>query len=328
MSRTRAADGTGAAGAAGVEGAVGATPGPTHPTAIACAGLTKDYGQGRGLFDLDLTVGPGEVFGLIGPNGAGKTTMIRLLMGLIRPGRGRATLLGLDAQADSLELKRRMGYLPGELPRFPGVTAGYIVGLMAGLRGGVDADRISSLAERLELDLGQRYESLSHGNKQKVGLVQAFMHRPELLVLDEPTLGLDPLMHREFQRLLIESADAGATVLLSSHVLAEVEQVCDRMGLIRAGRLRRVGSLEELRDVRVHRVEAIVESPVTAADLAALAALPGVTDSGLDGDVVRCSVHGPVAPLLAWLAARDVVELDSRELTLEEVFLSEFEPAS
>ena len=328
MSRTRAADGTGAAGAAGVEGAVGATPGPTHPTAIACAGLTKDYGQGRGLFDLDLTVGTGEVFGLIGPNGAGKTTMIRLLMGLIRPGRGRATLLGLDAQADSLELKRRMGYLPGELPRFPGVTAGYIVGLMAGLRGGVDADRISSLAERLELDLGQRYESLSHGNKQKVGLVQAFMHRPELLVLDEPTLGLDPLMQREFQRLLIESADAGATVLLSSHVLAEVEQVCDRMGLIRAGRLRRVGSLEELRDVRVHRVEAIVESPVTAADLAALAALPGVTDSGLDGDVVRCSVHGPVAPLLAWLAARDVVELDSRELTLEEVFLSEFEPAS
>jgi len=328
MSRTRAADGTGAAGAAGVEGAVGATPGPTHPTAIACAGLTKDYGQGRGLFDLDLTVGTGEVFGLIGPNGAGKTTMIRLLMGLIRPGRGRATLLGLDAQADSLELKRRMGYLPGELPRFPGVTAGYIVGLMAGLRGGVDADRISSLAERLELDLGQRYESLSHGNKQKVGLVQAFMHRPELLVLDEPTLGLDPLMQREFQRLLIESADAGATVLLSSHVLAEVEQVCDRMGLIRAGRLQRVGSLEELRDVRVHRVEAIVESPVTAADLAALAALPGVTDSGLDGDVVRCSVHGPVAPLLAWLAARDVVELDSRELTLEEVFLSEFEPAS
>ena len=328
MSRTRAADGTGAAGAAGAEGAVGATPGPTHPTAIACAGLTKDYGQGRGLFDLDLTVGTGEVFGLIGPNGAGKTTMIRLLMGLIRPGRGRATLLGLDAQADSLELKRRMGYLPGELPRFPGVTAGYIVGLMAGLRGGVDADRISSLAERLELDLGQRYESLSHGNKQKVGLVQAFMHRPELLVLDEPTLGLDPLMQREFQRLLIESADAGATVLLSSHVLAEVEQVCDRMGLIRAGRLQRVGSLEELRDVRVHRVEAIVESPVTAADLAALAALPGVTDSGLDGDVVRCSVHGPVAPLLAWLAARDVVELDSRELTLEEVFLSEFEPAS
>ena len=328
MSRTRAAEGTGAAGAAGVEGAVGATPGPTHPTAIACAGLTKDYGQGRGLFDLDMTVGTGEVFGLIGPNGAGKTTMIRLLMGLIRPGRGRATLLGLDAQADSLELKRRMGYLPGELPRFPGVTAGYIVGLMAGLRGGVDADRISSLAERFELDLGQRYESLSHGNKQKVGLVQAFMHLPELLVLDEPTLGLDPLMQREFQRLLIESADAGATVLLSSHVLAEVEQVCDRMGLIRAGRLQRVGSLEQLRDVRVHRVEAIVESPVTTADLAALSALPGVTDSGLDGDLVRCSVHGPVAPLLAWLAARDVVELDSRELTLEEVFLSEFEPAS
>lgn len=333
MSRTRVEPAGGAQGAQGAQNRGAASPASPASAAqtvpaIRCTGLTKDYGQGRGLFDLDLTVGTGEVFGLIGPNGAGKTTMIRLLMGLIRPVRGGASLLGLDAQADSLELKRRMGYLPGELPRFPGVTAGYIVGLMAGLRGGIDPDRISSLADRLELDLGQRYESLSHGNKQKVGLVQAFMHQPELLVLDEPTLGLDPLMQREFQRLLIESADAGATVLLSSHVLAEVEQVCDRMGLIRAGRLQRVGSLEQLRDVRVHRVEAIVETPVTAADLAALSALPGVTDSGLDGDLVRCSVHGPVAPLLAWLAARDVVELDSRELTLEEVFLSEFEPAS
>jgi ABC-2 type transport system ATP-binding protein len=296
--------------------------------AIRCTGLTKDYGRGHGLFDLDLDVRRGEVFGLIGANGAGKTTMIRLLMGLIRAARGTATLLGLDAQADSLALKRRIGYLPGELPRFPGVTAGYVVGLMAGLRGGVDPGRVSRLAERLELDLGQRFESLSHGNKQKVGLVQAFMHDPELLLLDEPTLGLDPLMQREFQRLLGEAARSGATVLLSSHVLAEVEQVCDRMGLIRAGRLLRVGSLEELRDVRVHRVEAVVPGGLTGSELARLGGLPGVGDAQADGDLVRCAVHGPITPLLQFLAARDVVELDSRELTLEEVFLSEFEPAS
>ena len=304
---------------------------PTPPTpadpAIRCDGLTKDYGSGRGLFDLDLSVHRGEVFGLIGPNGAGKTTMIRLLMGLIRPGRGRATLLGLDAQTDSLELKRRIGYLPGELPHFPGVTAGYVVGLMAGLRGGVEPARITALAERLELDLGQRFQSLSHGNKQKVGLVQAFMHRPELLILDEPTLGLDPLVQHEFRRLLTESAEAGATVLLSSHVLAEVERVCDRMGLIRSGRLLRLGSLVELRDVRVHRVEAVMGGPVGEADLAVLRSLPGVSEAGLEGDTVRCSVHGSVEPLLQWLTAHTVLELDSAELSLEEVFLSAFEPA-
>ncbi len=308
--------------------AVGEVNGTAAEPAIRCTGLTKDFGGGHGLFDLDVSVRRGEVFGLIGPNGAGKTTMIRLLMGLIRPAHGTATLLGLDAQADSLALKRRIGYLPGELPRFPGVTAGYVVGLMAGLRGGVDPDRVTALAERLELDLGQRFENLSHGNKQKVGLVQAFMHEPELLLLDEPTLGLDPLMQREFQRLLTEAADSGATVLLSSHVLTEVEQVCDRMGLIRAGRILRVGSLEELRDVRVHRVEAVVPGGLSSTELTLLGALPGVGEAGADGDLVRCAVHGPITPLLRFLAARDVVELDSRELSLEEVFLSEFQTTS
>src|SRR5512139_1533287 len=227
-------------------------------SAIVCAGLTKDYGHGRGLFDLDLEVHAGEIFGFIGPNGAGKTTTIRLLMDLVRPDRGSARLLGLDARRDSLEIKRRVGYLPGELPRFPGVSAGHVVGLLAGLRGGVDPEYVNALAERLELDLRQKYDKLSHGNKQKVGLVQAFMHLPELLILDEPTLGLDPLMQREFRDLVQESVAAGATVLLSSHVLAEVEAVCDRIGLIRSGHLLRVGSLEELREVRVHRLEAIV----------------------------------------------------------------------
>ena len=293
--------------------------------AVRTRGLTKDYGLGHGVFDLDLEVRPGEVFGFIGPNGAGKTTTIRLLMDLIRPDRGTAEVLGLHSRRDSLEIKKRVGYLPGELPRFPGVTAGHVIGMLAGLRGGVDAGRIESLAGRFELDLGRRYEDLSHGNKQKVGLVQAFMHDPQLLVLDEPTLGLDPLMQREFRDLLVESVDRGATVLLSSHVLAEVELVCDRMGLIREGRLLRVGSLEELRDVRAHRVEAILRRP---GDVSELAGLSGVTEPRGAGDRVECTVHGEVGPLLMWLCAHDVVELGSRELSLEEVFLSAFEPAS
>ena len=292
--------------------------------AIVCQGLTKDYGNGHGVFDLDLHVRPGEVFGFIGPNGAGKSTTIRLLMDLIRPDRGSATLLGLDSRRDSLEIKRRVGYLPGELPRYPGVTAGHVIGMLAGLRGGVDPARILELAERFDLDLGRKFEALSHGNKQKVGLVQAFMHGPDLLILDEPTLGLDPLMQREFRNLVEEVAAAGATVMLSSHVLAEVERVCDRMALIRAGHLLRVGSLEELRDVRVHRVEAIVRAPSSEA---ALAVVPGVSQAHVEGSKVSCSVHGDVGPLLEWLTTAGVVELDSTEISLEEVFLHEFEPA-
>ena len=293
--------------------------------AIVCSGLTKDYGQGHGLFDLDLEVRRGEVFGFIGPNGAGKTTTIRLLMDLVRPDRGAAKLLGLDARRDSLALKRRVGYLPGELPQFPGVSAGYVLGLLAGLRGGVDSDRIATLAGRLDLDVSRKFEDLSHGNKQKVGLVQAFMHEPELLILDEPTLGLDPLMQREFWRLVQEAVAASSTVLLSSHVLAEVELGCSRIGLIRAGRLLRAGSLDELRTVRVHRIEAIV---LGGADAAELARIPGVSEARVDGDRVSCEVHGAVGPLLEWLAVGDVIELDSAELSLEEVFISEFEPAS
>jgi len=293
--------------------------------AVVCSGLTKDYGQGHGVFDLDLAIHRGEIFGFVGPNGAGKTTTIRLLMDLIRPDRGRATLFGLDSRRHSLELKRRIGYLPGELPQFPGVSAGYVVGLLAGLRGGVDPARIRALAGRLDLDLGHRYERLSHGNKQKVHLVQAFMHSPDLLVLDEPTLGLDPLIQREFRVLVEEAVAAGSTVLMSSHVLAEVELLCHRIGLIRDGHLLRVGSMEELRTVRVHRVEAIVRHPGAATELARL---PGVGDAAVDGERVTCTVRGSVGPLLAWLSGAEVVELDSRELSLEEVFLTEFAPAA
>ncbi len=236
-----------------------------HPalaqSAIWCRGLTKDYGAGHGLFDLDLEVRRGEVFGFIGANGAGKTTTMRLIMDLIRPDRGSVSVLGLDARRDSLEVKRRVGYLTGELPQYPGVTAARVVGLLAGLRGGVDPGRIDALADRLQLDLGRRFSELSHGNKQKVGLVTAFMHEPELLILDEPTLGLDPLMQREVRGLIEEAVQGGATCMISSHVLAEIELVCNRIGLIREGHLVRVGTLEELRSLRVHRIEADPSAP-------------------------------------------------------------------
>ena len=292
---------------------------------VVCSGLTKDYGQGRGVFELDLTIRRGEIFGFVGPNGAGKTTTIRLLMDLVRADRGSATIFGRDSRRESLSIKRDVGFLPGELPQFPGVSAGYVIGLFAGLRGGVAPARIEALAERLQLDLGARYERLSHGNKQKVHLIQAFMHSPALLVLDEPTLGLDPLMQREFRALVGEAVAGGATVLLSSHLLAEVELICSRIGLIREGHLLRVGTMEQLRTVRAHRVEAIAHD---RRDVADLGRIPGVFDAEVDGERVTCTVRGSVGPLLAWLSAGDVVELDSRELSLEEVFLSEFAPGT
>jgi ABC-2 type transport system ATP-binding protein len=292
--------------------------------ALRCSGLTKDYERGRGVFDLDLTVQRGEVFGFIGPNGAGKTTTIRLLMDLTRPDRGSASVFEFDCQVDSLAVKRLVGYLPGEMPAFPGVTARYVIGLIAGLRGSVDAGRVSALAERLDLDLSDRYEDLSHGNRQKVGLIQAFMHQPKLLILDEPTLGLDPLMQRLFRQLVEESVAAGATVFLSSHDLSEVEQICDRIALIRGGRLVRVGTLEQLRGMRVHQISAVLKGTLLAADVEAL---PGVGDVRIEDHRLTCSVRGPVSPLLQALVDAQVVEVDSRELSLEEVFISEYETA-
>jgi ABC-2 type transport system ATP-binding protein len=290
--------------------------------AVRCSALTKDYGNGRGVFDLDLTVGAGEVFGFIGPNGAGKTTTIRLLMDLIRPDRGTAAVFGLDSRMDSLAVKRLVGYLPGETASFPGATAGYVIGLLAGMRGSVDMSRVSLLAERLELDMSGRYEDLSHGNKQKVGLIQAFMHQPKLLILDEPTLGLDPLMQRRFRQLVTESVADGATVFLSSHVLSEVELICDRIALIREGRLVRLGTLDELREMRIHRFSAVFEGSLRTTDVESL---PGVSDVRVEDHRLTCSVRGPVSPLLQALVGARVVEVDSRELTLEEIFISEYE---
>jgi ABC-2 type transport system ATP-binding protein len=204
---------------------------------IEIQGLTKFYGRNRGVADLAFSVEAGEVFGYLGPNGAGKTTTIRLLLDLIRPTRGTARLFGLDARRDGTAARRRIGYLPGELALDPRMTGRNALGLLGRLRGPVDWPEVQRLAERLGCDLSRRVGALSHGNRQKLGLIQAFMHRPELLVLDEPTLGLDPLVQHEFYLMVEEARAAGRTVFISSHVLPEVERLCDRVAIIRAGRL-------------------------------------------------------------------------------------------
>jgi ABC-2 type transport system ATP-binding protein len=290
-------------------------------TAIQMRGLTKDYGAGHGLFDLDLEVHAGEVFGFIGPNGAGKTTTIRLLMDLVRADRGSASIYGLDSRRDSVAVKRMTGYLPGELPAFPGFTGGQLLELFANLRGGVEIERIQTLADRFQLDLSRRFRDYSHGNKQKLLLVQAFMHRPKLVVLDEPTLGLDPVMQQEFRLLIRETAASGSTVFLSSHVLSEVEKACDRIAIIAGGRLRRAGTMAELRQLSVHNVDATVESDVEASRLTAI---PGVSDVQVEDHHVHCRIRGRVAPLLEVLDAAGVVEIDSQEMSLEELFLEEY----
>lgn len=290
--------------------------------AIRTQGLTKDYGGGRGLFDLDLEVQPGEVFGYLGPNGAGKTTTIRLLMDMIRPVRGRAEIFGLDCQTKPVAVKRLVGYLPGEMPQFGGLKGRDVVTYVAGLRGGVDEREVRRLAERLELDLGRRFREYSTGNKRKLVLLLAFMHRPELLVLDEPTGGLDPLIQQEFYRLVDEARERGATVFLSSHILSEVERVCQRVGIIREGRLVQVARLEDLHHLRYHHVEVDFADEVPAE---AVRTAPGVEHVTVDGRHLTCTVRGEFGPLLAALGQAQVSNLVSQEPSLEEIFLTYYQ---
>ena len=298
-------------------------------TAIRTEGLTKDYGSGRGLFDLDLEVAPGEVFGYLGPNGAGKTTTIRLLMDMIRPARERAEVFGVDCQARPVEVKRLVGFLPGELPQFGGLRGREVVSYVAGLRGGLNRNRVAALAGRLDLDLGRRFREYSRGNKQKLGLILAFMHDPRLLVLDEPTGGLDPLNQQEFYRLVEEARERGATIFLSSHILGEVERVCQRVGIVRHGRLVQVARLEDLHHLRFHHIEVDFAGEVPGV---AVQAASGVIDLRVEGQRLTCSVRGGFSPLLAALQRGQVVNMVSREPSLEEVFLTyyrdEREPAT
>ena len=297
----------------------------TMTAAVQTAGLTKDYGRNRGLFDLDLEVDEGEVFGFLGPNGAGKTTTIRLLMGLIHQTRGSATIFGLDIHRQAVEVKRHVGYVPGELPQFGGLRGAEIVAYMAGLRGAVDDKLVAEICERLDLDLGQRFREYSRGNKQKLAIVLGFMHRPRLLILDEPTGGLDPLNQQEFYGICRQAREDGSTVFLSSHILSEVEHISDRVGIIRSGRLIKTARLHELHEIRFHQVEIEFAGPVPLEQIRAAA---GVDRVEAEGQVVRCIVRGSFQPLMKALSAGEVVNFVSHEPSLEEVFLTYYREGS
>ena len=286
--------------------------------AIRTDGLTKDYGRGRGLFDLDLEVRSGEVFGYLGPNGAGKTTTIRQLMGLAYPTRGSASIFGLDCHRQAVEVKRHVGYVPGEAPQFGGLRGRDVIAYLGAMAGGVDQGHVKSLCDRLQLDLSRRYREYSSGNKKKLLLVIAFMHQPKLLVLDEPTSGLDPLNQQEFYAMVREARQGGATVFLSSHVLSEVEHVCDRVGIIRTGRLVNISSLEELHEIRLHRVELEFAGDVPVEAIRRADGVDGVT---VEDHRVHCVVRGSFEPLMAAIARAHVVNLSSHEPSLEDTFL-------
>jgi ABC-2 type transport system ATP-binding protein len=293
--------------------------------AIQTSKLSKDYGLGHGLFGLDLTVSPQEVFGFLGPNGAGKSTTIRCLMGMIRPTFGSAHIFGLDCLRDSVAVKRKVGYMPGDMPQFGSLRGREIVAYLGGLRSTVDPTLVRKIAERFDLDLGRRFREYSSGNKKKLGIVLAFMHKPDLLILDEPTGGLDPLNQQEFYRLVNETRDAGATIFLSSHILSEVEHVCDRVGIIRSGRLVKVAELDEIHRIRVHRIE-LEFAPGTDVPDAAIRSAAGVEDLVVEDNKVTCTVKGAFDPLLKALSGAAVTNLVSHEPSLEELFLTYYRP--
>ncbi len=289
-----------------------------HSTIIAIHNLSKFYGRSRGVAKLNLEIRPGEIFGFLGPNGAGKTTTIRILLDLIRPSSGTASVFGLDSRRHSVTIRHRTGYLPGEFLFYDHLTGRQLLEYFAALRGGVDGSMVDRLADRLGSDLSRPLGDLSHGNKQKVGLIQALMNEPELLILDEPTAGLDPLVQQEFYHLLDEIRAEGRTVFLSSHVLPEIERVCDRVGIIREGALVSIEEIASIKEKAVRKVEVRFDSPVPAD---AFRDLPVhglvVTDRHL-----RCSVRGSIDPLVKAVARFNVIDFISHEPSLEEVFLA------
>ena len=290
----------------------------TAPPVLATSGLTKDYGSGRGLFGLDLEICQGEVFGFLGPNGAGKSTTMRLLLDLIRPTSGSARVLGLDTVTDSLEIRRRVGFLPGDFALYPKLTGRAMLDYLAQLRGGVDPRARDALVERFGADIDRPIRQLSTGNRQKLGLVQAFMHEPELLILDEPIAGLDPLVQQSFHALLGEVSAQGRTVFLSSHTLSEVERVTHRLAILRQGRLVVVDSLENLRKIAVQRLDIEFAEPVDADEFRAL---PGVTEVRADGRTVTVGFEGSADAVVKAAATHEVLGVRPREEDLEDIFL-------
>ncbi|MFT6943173.1 MAG: ABC-2 type transport system ATP-binding protein [Nitriliruptoraceae bacterium] len=295
-------------------------PTMTYTPAISTSALTKRYGGFEALVALDLDVRPGEVFGFLGPNGSGKTTMIRMLTDEIRPSAGSATILGLDCQRDTVAVRHHLGYLPGDLALYPKLTGRETLTYFANLRGGVDWAFVDSLAERLDSDLSRHVGEMSTGNRQKVGLIQAFMNKPDLIIMDEPSTGLDPLVQAEFQTMVREVADDGRTVFLSSHTLSEVQRVADRVGIIRHGHLIAVETIVALQAKAVRRVELRFATPVEATTFESV---PGVRSVEVDEDRVSLRFDGAMSKLLD--VVRDgppLVDIATHDPSLEETFLT------
>ena len=281
--------------------------------------LSKRYGRVQALDALSLEVRAGEVVGFLGPNGAGKTTTLRLLMGYLRPTSGWARVYGLDAWRDAVAVHARTGYLPGEVRLWPKLTGQAIAAHLARLRGLDHDHETADLAKRLDVDLSRPVGELSKGNRQKAGLLLALLGNPQLLLLAAPTRGLDPLVQAEFHAVLRERVQAGTAVLLSSHVLSEVERVADRVAIIRSGHLLMLERMAALREKARHTVEVRFGSPPPPQ---AVAAVPGITDARLDGTLLRCTMQGVVDPLIKTLSQYEVLDLNSHEADLEETFLA------
>jgi ABC-2 type transport system ATP-binding protein len=283
--------------------------------------LTKSYGSHRGIIDVDLVVNEGEAFGFLGPNGAGKTTTIRTLLDHIRPTSGQARIFGIVTTEDPVAIHRRIGYLPGEFALYDKLTGGQTIEYFANLRGGVDGRYQTDLIARLDVDPSRKFKEYSKGNKQKIGLIIALQHRPDLLMLDEPTSGLDPLVQQTFYAVIREAKAEGRTVFLSSHILGEVEKTCDRVAIIRDGRLARVDRTEALRDLAHHQVELVFTDTVPVGEFSSL---PGVSDVVTEDHTLRMRVAGSITPVVRAAAQYELADFVSREPSLEETFLAEY----
>jgi ABC-2 type transport system ATP-binding protein len=292
------------------------------PPAIRTEGLTKRYGEVAALEDLSLEVAAGEVVGYLGPNGAGKTTTIRLLLGLINPTGGSAEIFGLECRRRVTDVHRHLAFVGGEANLWPTLTGAETIHLLGRVQGRVDEAYRDVLITRFDLDPSKKVRAYSKGNRQKVVLIAALMTRPDLLVLDEPTTGLDPLMEQAFRLSISEAKDRGQTVFLSSHILSEVEALCDRVGILRAGRLIEMGTLAQMRHLSALAVEATFDSPLSPATVAEVTGVAGVSAVESDDRSLRCHVSGPIEPLLQVLVSVGVTKLLSREPSLEELFLS------
>ena len=281
--------------------------------------LSKSYGDHEALRKINLEVRKGEVFGYLGPNGSGKSTTIRTLLDFLRPTSGSASIFGLDSREDSRAIRARVGYLPGDMVLYERLTGREVIAYSAALRGGVDWADVERLQDRLDAELTRPIKTLSRGNRQKIGLIQAFMHRPELIIMDEPTSGLDPLLQQEFHLMVEEVRADGRTVFISSHDLSEVERLCDRVGIIRRGQLVTVEDVAALKERALHRIEFHFGAPVSAADFDGV---PGVRDIEVEDRVLTCTIEGSPDAIVKAAARFEVTKVVTQEPHLEEVFLS------